>query len=328
MSYFDEEYFCPNCDAILNEQTGFDPDAGVWTCTECGVALFGDDVAKTQSQFEGVVWYCDSCGAVLSMQDGFYDSCGSWECTECGEINSITNDEIYELQNDYDDDDDDDGDDDDDDENENNIDDTQEDAEWGNSPCEVVYPNNSNKTQHLPILKKFWYHLIRKKFEPGVPSYECTGENFKEVVSWFLNSGFRQVYTVPIEELTMKEIEHEGLVKSVSINGCTSFDANSMFPFNSKIIVSYYALGKATPPFASSRAKGKNYMDVIAAFHSAGFCYIETRVIYDLVFGWLKKDGSVEQISINDCTKYETSTFFRLDAKIIIAYHTFRKYKT
>ena len=95
------EYFCPNCGADLEDQYGFDPDKGVWTCTNCGETLYGDDVAETMEQFDGVVWYCDSCGAVLNKQSGFYDSCGTWYCTECGHANHISEDEIYESEEDY-----------------------------------------------------------------------------------------------------------------------------------------------------------------------------------------------------------------------------------
>lgn len=34
-----DEYFCPNCGATLNNQPGFDPDGGTWTCTSCGKLL-------------------------------------------------------------------------------------------------------------------------------------------------------------------------------------------------------------------------------------------------------------------------------------------------
>lgn len=100
MSY-EEEYFCPNCNAVLNNQTGFDPDLGAWTCTECGQTLYGDDVESTMAQFDGVVWYCDSCGAVLNKQSGFDDSCGTWYCTNCGHANPINESEIYESEAEY-----------------------------------------------------------------------------------------------------------------------------------------------------------------------------------------------------------------------------------
>ena len=95
------EYYCTNCNAILNDQPGFDPSLGVWTCTECGQTLYGDEVAETMTLFPDGVWYCDSCGAVLSLQPGFHDTCRTWECTECGYMNPINEDELYESEDDF-----------------------------------------------------------------------------------------------------------------------------------------------------------------------------------------------------------------------------------
>lgn len=100
MSCYDEEYYCPNCDAVLNDQIGFDPDGGVWTCTECGKELYGDEIAETMHRYEGVVWRCDCCNAVLNKQYGFDDYCSSWRCTECGHINEISDDNVCESEDD------------------------------------------------------------------------------------------------------------------------------------------------------------------------------------------------------------------------------------
>lgn len=88
-----DEYFCPKCGAILNNQYGFDPDGGTWRCTECGELLMDDDVYSGDT-FEGVAWYCDNCGALLNRQYGFSDSFGSWTCTECGHRNGTTEEDI------------------------------------------------------------------------------------------------------------------------------------------------------------------------------------------------------------------------------------------
>ena len=30
------DWYCDECDAYLNEQSGFDDHCGTWVCTECG----------------------------------------------------------------------------------------------------------------------------------------------------------------------------------------------------------------------------------------------------------------------------------------------------
>ena len=94
------EYYCPNCGADLDEQDGFDPSCGTWTCTSCGMLLMDDDIYAGDT-YEGVAWYCDECGALLNRQSGFSDSYDSWVCTECGHSNGLTEDDIYDSEEDY-----------------------------------------------------------------------------------------------------------------------------------------------------------------------------------------------------------------------------------
>ncbi len=95
-----DEFFCPNCGAILNEQSGFDPEKDTWTCTKCG-QLLSDPEMYNGDVFEGVVWFCDNCGAVLNKQLGFSDRYGSWTCEKCYHSNAINQSEIYESEEDY-----------------------------------------------------------------------------------------------------------------------------------------------------------------------------------------------------------------------------------
>lgn len=78
-------YYCPNCNADVEDQFGFDPSNGIWTCTECGQFLMDDDIADGDT-YEGVAWFCDNCNALLKRQSGFSDSDEIWTCTECGHI--------------------------------------------------------------------------------------------------------------------------------------------------------------------------------------------------------------------------------------------------
>ena len=58
-----DEYFCTRCGAILNDQCGFDPYGGTWTCNECGQLLMDDDVYDGDT-YPGVAWYCDECDSL------------------------------------------------------------------------------------------------------------------------------------------------------------------------------------------------------------------------------------------------------------------------
>lgn len=96
------DYYCPHCGADLGDQPGFDPDAGYWTCTECGQFLTDPgDESDEPERFEGVGWFCDGCGAFLNKQSGFSDWYSTWTCTECGHVNNLSEDEIYESEEAY-----------------------------------------------------------------------------------------------------------------------------------------------------------------------------------------------------------------------------------
>ena len=68
-----------------------------------------------------------------------------------------------------------------------------------------------------------------------------------------------------------------------------------------------------------------NYLELEKLFREAGFEYITLQTQEDLITGWITKDGSVESVSINGETSFSDSASFRVDAEIIITYHTLSK---
>ena len=91
----ENEYFCPNCNAILNKQKGFNPNNSTWTCKGCGQFLIDDNIYNGED-FEGVAWFCDKCEALLNEQPGFSDTYGSWICAKCKHRNPIDKDHLIE----------------------------------------------------------------------------------------------------------------------------------------------------------------------------------------------------------------------------------------
>ena len=87
-----DEYYCPNCGAVLNGQEGFNTDLNSWVCKKCGKQLVGGKLVS--DVFGDVVWYCDNCGAILNNQDGFTEESGAWKCTKCGYQNDLSEDNI------------------------------------------------------------------------------------------------------------------------------------------------------------------------------------------------------------------------------------------
>jgi len=70
---------------------------------------------------------------------------------------------------------------------------------------------------------------------------------------------------------------------------------------------------------------GENYKEVVLELENKGFKNIETKIVDDLITGWLTKDGEIEEIEIDGKKEFESEESFKKTAKIIITYHTFPK---
>jgi DNA-directed RNA polymerase subunit M/transcription elongation factor TFIIS len=92
--------YCPKCGSVLELQDGYDENAEVHICKECGEQLLNPS-GYCGERFPDVIWYCDECGAVLNNQKGFSDYHLYHECQRCGYINKISLDEIYESEDVY-----------------------------------------------------------------------------------------------------------------------------------------------------------------------------------------------------------------------------------
>lgn len=81
--------------------------------------------------------------------------------------------------------------------------------------------------------------------------------------------------------------------------------------------------GEVKTPVESSELEGRNYEEVVKIFEEKGFTNIKTEAIHDLIFGWLTKDGEVEDVSIGGNVDYSSDKWVSANAEVIIRYHTF-----
>lgn len=147
---------------------------------------------------------------------------------------------------------------------------------------------------------------------------------YEDVVNLLKSREFYNISVVDDEDLSLDDLSREGIVGRISINGVDSFDASVRFTFNAKINIVYHMPKTVLPPMTSKSAKRLDVDDVVWEFSNAGFQNIYREAIPDLTKGWLVKEDSVERIAINGRTDYKKSERFRLDAKIVISYHTFK----
>lgn len=182
------------------------------------------------------------------------------------------------------------------------------------------------KDKRKAKFKRLWSAIVHKKMiDVNISSSECIGQNYLKVISLFEKSGFSKIQTNILEDLEYHDIERENFVTDVTIDGNSYFEITSQAKYDSQVIITFHKLKRAALPLSYKEAKKTLGWEVVAAFVNAGFVDVRENVIKDLTFGWLKKDGAVESVSVAGDTRYRMDGSYRIDTPIVITYHTFKK---
>lgn len=179
----------------------------------------------------------------------------------------------------------------------------------------------------IVVLSLIGYYEIQKLIPMGYSSDSLEGLKYTEAVQNLKESGFSNVHTKEISDLTISRDDEENLVTEVKLMFGDSFDEDTKYPSNLWITVVYHTVELYAPPLTSKEAKGMNYLDVIDEFENAGFVNVTTVVEYDIVTGWLTDDGEVKSVTINGDKKFDSYNEYRLDAEVVVTYRTLKKNK-
>lgn len=171
------------------------------------------------------------------------------------------------------------------------------------------------------------YCEFQKLLPIGWTNKSLEGLKYTVVVQRLKESGFSNIHTKEISDLTISRENEENYVTDVKLLFGDSFAKDTKYPSNLRITVVYHTLKLYSQPLTSKEAKGMNYKEVIDEFDNIGFTNITTKVKYDIITGWLVDDGEVKSITINGKKKFDSENEYRLDAKVVITYHTLRKNK-
>ena len=288
-----DEYFCPQCGAILNEQIGFSPECGAWTCTNCGEMLMDDDVYDGD-EYEGVAWFCDNCGALLNKQDDFSDSYGSWICTKCGYSNVITDDDIIDKE-----------------------DDLWKCTEY-NTEEKILDEDDGPKCPSCSAcLKKqcgfYEYENDWKCTECGANlhrnySFEEFSVQYEEENSEYDNEEYDD------DENEEEEYQDEHKEKS-----------NSIIEKLKKIVKSIIKNEKIEIGINSSDWIGNSVKEVRRNLKEKGFINVNEQPVQDIYVDNVEENGKVERVIVNAKIDFNKNEKFPYDTPILIIYHTKKK---
>lgn len=204
--------------------------------------------------------------------------------------------------------------------------------------CEIVIFYHTF-TENESVESSEWTVTPDGKIQVGKKPSDFVHKDKDEVSKLLTEMGFENIKFSPIPDLILGWLTSDGEVDRVSINGKTDYSAKDSFDKNAEIIIYYHTFSEdstTTSPTDTVKPEGKIQIGKRASdFHQMdkeevaklltelGFSDITYSPITDLITGWLTKDGSVEDVSINGRKDYKKDEFFAPDSKVIIFYHTF-----
>ena len=314
------DYYCPNCGADLGDQPGFDPDAGYWTCTECGQFLTDPgDESDEPSRFDGVGWFCDGCGAYLNKQSGFSDWYSSWTCTECGHVNNLSEDEIYESEEAYQASRE---------EEESEEDDDGDDGYGYGEEWQYDHPRRCECCDRL--LNK------QDGFEEWLGYFTCEKcgcynewstddedddeyeDDDEEVGTYFDSEEHKRRAQVEARRNEEQELKQEELRK---VKEAERRQKQERKKEQRKRLWRTITRKKQVISLSSEQCQHMRYEEVVSFLKTQEFYNISVSYNEDLLAESISLEGMVEQISINGMTSFDATAQFPFNAKIRIVYH-------
>lgn len=335
-SYSSDDYSvkicCPSCEANLGEQWGFLEYYYDWTCTECGTSLHRGYTSNdfeilddSKDDNEVINYFCPVCSSDLIYQCGFDKQNDNWKCKCCGtNLHKYYWDHEYSVKeegNAYSECDED---------NINNSN-TKKIHNYANVQLgsrDFSYFNNNlvlpEDKSVLRIRRVKAFFTCRKKVPIGYSTQQLVGKNYKEVETRLYNQAFKNIHLKSQKDIHINSSFEDGEVECVLINGTAIFSSQEKYPYDSEVIIIYHEKREIILSFAHGNLRRMDYRDVQKKLTDLGFVNISIQPIKDLTTGWIKKDGSVESVRINDKTNYRKGAVFKYDVSILIEYHTFK----
>ena len=171
------------------------------------------------------------------------------------------------------------------------------------------------------------YYEYQRLIPVGYSTSDLIGNEYSVAVDKLREKGFTNIVKREISDLTISREKEANKVTNVRFGFKEQFNEQYKYPGNLWVVVTYHTVKLYRPPIVLETAKEMSYQEVVNSFKDAGFTNVKLETKYDIITGWLTKDGEIESISINGKKEYDSYDKVRLDAEIIITYHTYRKNK-
>lgn len=276
-------FYCPKCNARLDKQPDFDPNAEDIICAKCGHSYFGilPDSEKPDENVEYVSF--EDADTAETAHEEIAEEPVNTRKTRRSRVRRTENGKkkkwrLYLIL------------------------------------AAVVV---------IAVAALLIYNHARKLIRVGISSEEAKGANYEKVVTQLVKSGFKNIRTEALGDLKGTAMSDQDLIEEVMIDGDLVFYADSKYTYDSLVKISYHSVKMVSAPMSSREAKGQDYKAVVEKFENAGFEDVELEPDYDLVVGWFAKPNEVEVIRIGEKEKFKEDEEFKYNDKVLIRYHAF-----
>lgn len=155
---------------------------------------------------------------------------------------------------------------------------------------------------------------------------DAIGKNVDTVKDDLSMAGFDNITIEPLEDLELTQIDQNGIVEIVSINGITNFEGNVEFKSSSKVIIKYHSFKRINIPFSSEEAKNMDADTLVTALKNAGFMKVSTDEVYDLDPDSFHGE-SEQSVSIDGISSFEKNEKFLPDSTVrVVTHRPYQKY--
>lgn len=159
-------------------------------------------------------------------------------------------------------------------------------------------------------------------------SEELVGKEYSIVAAELQDAGFTNVITQPLNDLTPAWLEFsDQTVKTVSIDGITTFKRRTYFNKDATIRISYHSMqeigeDESWTPDSASAYTDADYNYVQSEFESAGFTNITLVPLEDLQFNKADGEGLVSSVTINKNNTFLINAVYKKNSEVVIEYHS------
>lgn len=161
------------------------------------------------------------------------------------------------------------------------------------------------------------------------------GRDYQSVAEDFKEHGFTNIKLVELDDLVTGWLTKEGEVESVSVDGSIDYSADTWYPNDVEIVITYHTFpdeNQSTsektddekftgikPPYDNDTSDGINYQVVVDAFKAAGFVNVITEKRFEASF-WGYEENTVANIYIDGST-FSIDQEYNADSEIRIDYY-------